>query len=123
MKGKKHRERWRQIFETLSSATRREILAALLENPPDAAVELPEAANSPEYRRDREQLVLDLKHCHLPKLEEHGLVEWRTEPFCVERGPRFDDAACVIEAIRSYERMPEHLVEGCYYLEQDEVMS
>jgi hypothetical protein len=123
MKSKEHQKRWANIFETLSSITRRELLTALLENPPDEVVGLPEAANSPELRRDPEKLVSDLTHCHLPKLTECGFIEWQKEPFCAERGPRFDEVAGVLEAIQSSEQIPEHLVEGCYYLQENEAGS
>lgn len=123
MKGEKHQKRWAHIFEALSSTTRREILAALLENPPNEVVGLPEAANSPEQRRDPEKLISDLVHRHLPKLTGHGFIEWQKEPFCAERGPRFDEVAGAMEAIQSYDQMPEHLVEGCYFLQENEVES
>lgn len=114
----RQQRRWEQIFETLISIIRREILASLLENPPDAVVDLPEAANSPEHRRDPEQLVIDLQHCHLPAMANKEYIEWKEEPFCVERGPRFDEVASVMKAIQSSEQIPRELVESCYFLQQ-----
>ena len=116
-----HNEMWADIFRTLVSNTRREIIAALVENPPDRAVSLPEAANSPECRREPDSLSVDLIHNHLPMMAEKGFIEWEREPFCAKRGPRFDDVGEVITAIQTHDQMPQHLTEGCYFLEQDEV--
>lgn len=114
-------ERWRNIFETLSSGTRRQIIGSLLENPPDRAVALPEGANLPEYRIDPETMYVNLVHCHLPMMERAGFIEWETEPFCVRRGPRFEEVAAVILAIDTYNEFPEHLIEGCHFHEQNGV--
>lgn len=115
----RQQKKWSQIFETLRSIVRREILATLLENPPGTAVDLPEAANSPEHRRDPEQLVTNLHHRHLPAMANKGYIEWQEEPFCVGRGPRFNEFTGVMKAIQSSEQVPQELMESCYFLQQD----
>lgn len=113
--------RWENIFRTLVSATRRRIIGSLLESPPDRAVALPEGANNPESRGDPDELCAELHHCHLPKMERAGFIAWEREPFCVRRGPRFEEVAAVIMAIDTYEEFPQHLLSGCYFHEQNTV--
>lgn len=108
-------ERWRRIYRTLVAAPRRQMIGSLLEADPDGALSLPEAANLPEYRVDPEQLYHNLVHDHLPMMERAGFIEWTEDPFCVERGPRFEEVAAVILAIDEYEDFPNHLVSGCYF--------
>lgn len=116
-----HHQMWADIFKILGSSTRREIIAALVENPPDSAVSLPEAANSPECRREPDSLSVELVHNHLPLMAEKGYIEWQKEPFCARRGPQFDDVGEVITAIQTHDQIPQHLTERCYFLERDEV--
>lgn len=110
-------ERWRLIFRTLTISTRRRIIGSLLEVPPDRKISLPEAANLPGHRVDPEVLTTNLVHEHLPLMERAGFIEWEREPFCVGRGPRFEEPAAVLLAIDEYEEFPEHLLERCYFHE------
>jgi len=112
-------ERWRLIFRTLSVGTRRQIIGSLLEAPPDRTLSLPEAANLPDFRIDPETLRTNLVQVHLPMMAEGGFIEWEEEPFCVERGPRFEEVAAVILSIDDYDEFPTHLVEGCHFHEQN----
>lgn len=38
-----------------------------------------------------QQLDMELRHVHLPKLEEEGLIEWEQETGTVFRGPSFEE--------------------------------
>lgn len=58
------------------------------------------AAPGTEQIRDREQLVVQLYHTHLPKLEDHGVVEYDLEGGTVRYQP--NDR---IEAV--LDRLPE----------------
>lgn len=116
-------ERWRAIFEVVASVARRELIVALIESPPQGAVDLPEAANPPEDRIDSERLRLSLIHNHLPRMAEEGFIEWERDTLRARRGPRFDEVAAVIEAIDAYDGVPQHLTEGCHYLDEQEAPS
>jgi len=115
--------RWRGIYRVLSEAPRRQIIGSLLEASPDQSLRLPEAANIPEYRLDPEVLQLNLVHHHLPLMEEYDFIEWQRTPPSVKRGPAFQEVAAVLLAIDTYEEFPQHLVEGCYFHEQNQVKS
>lgn len=108
-------EQWYAIFQTLAAGTRRQIIGSLLEVQPDRELELPEAANLPNYRIDPETLQTNLVHNHLPMMAEAGFVEWGRDPFYVKQGPRFDEVAAVILAIDAYDEFPDHLIEDCYF--------
>lgn len=110
-------EKWRVIFEVVTSAARRKVIIALMESPPHRAVDLPSAANSPEDRIDTERLRLNLIHNHLPRMAAEGFIEWGRDPLRARQGPRFDEVAAVIEAIDAYDGVPQHLTEGCHYLD------
>lgn len=114
-------KQWRGIYETLTEGPRRQIIGSLLESPPDQPVSLPEAANMPEYRLDPEELQLDLVHHHLPLMAEYGFIEWEKTPFTVKRGQRFEEVAAVLLAIDTYDEFPQHLIEGCYFHDREEV--
>lgn len=114
-------DRWHSIFRTLSAGVRRQMVGSLLEAPHDRTLSLPEAANLPDYRLDPELLQHNLVHNHLPMMERAGFIEWEREPFCVRRGPRFEEVAAVIKAIDSDDEFPQHLIEGCHFHEQNGV--
>jgi len=114
-------ERWHSIFQALSAGVRRQIVGSLLETPADRSLSLPEAANPPDYRLDPELLKHNLVHNHLPMMARAGFIEWEREPFCVRRGPRFEEVAAVIEAIDSHEEFPQHLIDGCHFHDQNGV--
>ncbi|WP_336326332.1 hypothetical protein [Halovenus sp. HT40] len=116
-------DRWRLIYRTLESGTRRQVVGSLLEADPEQSLPLPEAANSPEYRLDPELLRTNLLHEHLPMMEAQGFIEWGTDPFCVARGPRFEEVASILLAVDQYEEMPDHLIEGCYFHGKSSVKS
>jgi hypothetical protein len=111
--------RWETIFQTLVWGTRRQIVGSLLEAPPDEEQSLPEAANPPDNRIDPSTLYSNLVHNHLPMMEKAGFIEWEETPFCVRRGPRFEEVAAVIMAIDTYEEFPQHLIEGCHFYDQE----
>jgi hypothetical protein len=108
-------KRWETIFQTLVSGTRRQIVGSLLEAHPDEEQQLPEAANLPDNRIDPVTLHSNLVHNHLPMMANAGFIEWTERPFCVRRGPRFEEVAAIIMAIDSYDEFPQHLIDGCHF--------
>lgn len=65
----------------LADSRRRQLLVALLREDPDAELEIPDDAS--------ENLVLQLRHNHLPKLERAGVIVWKQDAMRIARGPEF----------------------------------
>ena len=112
-------ERWDTVFQALGAEPRRQIVLSLMEAPEDRALSLPEAANPSYLREDPTELTTELIHSHLPELADGGFVEWESEPFTVSRGPAFEEAAIVFEALQDRaDAIPPQLAEGCQRLEE-----
>lgn len=112
-------ERWNTVLRALAAAPRRQLVVSLMEAPPDRELSLPEAANPSQLLREPELLYSELIHSHLPVLEKAGLIEWQREPLCAKRGPKFEEAAAIIQSV--YENagaLPGTLVDGCQHLEE-----
>lgn len=88
---------------------------------PGRALSLPDAATTPDGRRDPERLRLNLVHHHLPLMAEYGFVQWDRRPLSAERGPAFEEVEAVLGAVDEYENLPRRLVEGCHFLERNGV--
>ena len=92
---------WGDMLDALADPYRRQLLVALTEH-------------NPRGDDDRDPLGLlsasekqtvndaDLVHNHLPKLEQHGFIEWDREANTVSKGPRFDDIEPVITLIHEH---------------------
>ncbi|GAA0673384.1 hypothetical protein ACFQDG_13825 [Natronoarchaeum mannanilyticum] len=113
-------DRWDDVFEALSAEPRRQLVVSLLDAEPAESVPLPESAVNPNVPPDREALRRELHHHHLPKLADLGIVAWEEDPLVASRGPRFDEAAVVFEALHSTAtELPDSLVVGCQRLERE----
>jgi hypothetical protein len=118
--GKRVIRRWNRVFKALSAEPRRQVVATLLDAPPDGTVALPESAVNPNVPPDPGDLRRDLHHHHLPLLADGGFVEWERDPLVATRGPRFEEAAIVMEVIRGAAGdVPDALVVGCQRLETE----
>jgi hypothetical protein len=86
------------VFEALSRAPRRGILATLVEA---SSREVPEEALHPEAlgeeEAEREAFVLSLRHHHLPHLDELGFIDWERGAQMVHAGPKYDQIAPIVE--------------------------
>lgn len=112
-------ENWDNLFEILSAQPRRMILISLLEEPKERRLPLPEAAVHSDEPPDPESLSIILQHTHLPKLEEAGYVRWERDPFCVQRGPHFEEVATILRwVLRSPEEFSPRLGSDCTALKQ-----
>ena len=113
-------DRWNNVFEALTAEPRRQLIAALVDAPADQPVVLPEAAASPTVHSDLDFLQVDLRHTHLPLLDDAGFVRYESEPFRAYRGPRFEEVATVIETLHDAAAdLPDSLVNGCQRLEEE----
>ncbi|MHC3436653.1 hypothetical protein ACYJ1Y_00810 [Natrialbaceae archaeon A-gly3] len=118
--GKRVIDRWNQVFEALTAEPRRQLIVSLLDAPDDESVSLPEAAASPTVPPEPDPLRIQLRHRHLPMLEDAGFVRWDEEPFQASRGPRFEEAAVVFETLHdNAAAIPDQLVRGCRRLEDE----
>ncbi|WP_135535213.1 hypothetical protein [Halostella pelagica] len=107
-------ERWDQLYEALSAEPRRMIISSLLDEPQERRLPLPDVAESPNQPKDAEILSIQLRHHHLPLLAEAGYVRWEDEPFVVQRGPRFEEPAFIIELVTdSIDELPASLIRNC----------
>lgn len=105
---------WNQVFDVLSAEPRREIIRSLLKEPQERRLSLPEAAASPNQSMDSETLAIQLRHHHLPKLADAGYVRWESDPFCVQRGPNFEEPAFIIQrVVDSVDEIPDSLINNC----------
>lgn len=112
-------DRWDQLFDVLSAEPRREIIGSLLDEPKERRLPLPDAAISPNQSIDPEKLDVELRHHHLPKLKDAGYVRWESEPFCVQRGPHFDEPALIVgKVFESLDDIPNTLFENCKVLQE-----
>jgi len=118
--GKQIIGRWNDVFEALSAEPRRQLVVSLLDAEPSESVPLPESAVNPNVPPDAETLRRELHHHHLPKLADLEFVTWDRHPLVASRGPRFDEAAVVFEALHSTAtELPDSLVVGCQRLERE----
>ncbi|MFC7078324.1 hypothetical protein [Haloarcula halophila] len=114
-------DNWDSVFRALSSEPRRQIIVSLLDAPADQSVPLPESAVNPNVPPNTETLRQQLHHAHLPMLAEMGFITWETEPFVAARGPQFEEAAVVFDALHTEATsIPGSLVFGCQRLEEEQ---
>ncbi|WP_226483265.1 hypothetical protein [Natrinema amylolyticum] len=112
-------DRWNQLHEALADESRRMVIYSLLDVPKERRLPLPEAAQSPNVSTDPETLQLQLEHHHLPKLADAGYIRWEHDPFCVQRGPCYEEVEIVFEQmIESLDQFPETLIGGCEIFEE-----
>lgn len=118
--GTKVIERWDRLIEILSTEPRRQLIVALNHMSPSKQFQPPETAVSPTGPPDREQITNQVRHRHLPLLEERGYVQWTADSFRARRGSRFDDVAVVFDALRAMAPgIPDRLLHGCQRLENE----
>lgn len=77
-------------FDALAHEQRRALLFDLLEsNPPDADIE--SAIGEPALTDTEQRTQIAMYHCHLPKLEDYGYIEWNKETNEIGKGPQFEE--------------------------------
>lgn len=107
-------DRWDQFMAVLSAQPRRQLVASLMEAPPERPLPLPDAAITSDVPADPERYGVTLRNRHLPMLADAEYVRWTGEPFQVRRGPRFDEPAAVMRALLSPDaRLPPALTSDC----------
>jgi hypothetical protein len=107
-------ERRNRVFIVLAAEPRREIVRSLLDEPHERRLPLLEAAESPNQSMGTETFTLQLRHHHLAKVADSGYIRWESDPFCVQRGPNFEEPAFFIESVlESKDKIPSPLINNC----------
>lgn len=94
------------LLDAMSHVQRRALLVALLDHNPqnDSPVVVTGSAGD----RDQVERLVEMKHTHLPKLEEYGFVEWNRDTHEVVRGPKFEGIKPLLELLDDHEdELPE----------------
>jgi hypothetical protein len=86
---------WDAMFDSLAHATRRRVLAELIDSA-DVSVDSLSRRTAPDASPETTRTAL--YHAHLPKLERNGFIWWDREEDAVGRGPRWDTAESVLAA-------------------------
>ena len=88
------------MVDALSNVQRRKLLVALLEHDPqdDSPV-----VTDDESEQDAVAQLVKMNHVPLPKLEEHGFIEWDRENDEVSKGPAFDGIRPLLELLVAHE--------------------
>jgi hypothetical protein len=89
------------MLDALADVQRRKLLVALIEhNPQDDA---PVVIAGSESESDAVERLLLMKHVHLPKLADYGLIEWNEDTHEVLKGPNFDEVRPLLELLDAHE--------------------
>ncbi|UHQ99026.1 helix-turn-helix domain-containing protein (plasmid) [Natrinema zhouii] len=89
------------ILVVLADEHRRQLLTALLEHNPQAAVQTSEGMQLNDEQWG--DLEVEMYHNHLPRLEEAGFIRWQKEQNMVVKGPEFDQIKPVLELLEENE--------------------
>lgn len=96
-------------LDAIGHVDRRRLLLALLNgsSEDDGPIEYDRLADDFDGR----DVLLSMRHRHLPTLEEHGFVDADPDRRSVSRGPRFDEIRPLIELLdENDDRLPEDWV-------------
>jgi hypothetical protein len=91
-----------ELFELLSHEYRRYILWTLAD--PDGRTDEPIRTTLFPGDDEPDILRIELRHNHLPKLDDAGLVDWDPEAETLERGPRFEEIEPFLDLMDDRER-------------------
>jgi hypothetical protein len=86
-----------ELFEVLSDEYRRYVLWTLAD--PDRRIDDGLGTTLAAGDGEPDLLELELRHNHLPKLDEYGLVDWDPETETLARGPRFEEVEPFLDVV------------------------
>jgi hypothetical protein len=96
-----------ELFDALSRAPRRRILAAFADGS-SRGEDVFYLADLVPADAERDAFLTMLHHVHLPYLDDAGFVDWDRQSKTVRRGPKYDDIAPFIElAVSNQDDLPE----------------
>lgn len=88
-------------LDALAHIQRRTLLVALLtHNPQDDESVVVDADESIDEAFTR---LVQMRHVHLPKLEDYGFITWNRETNEISRGPRFETIRPLLELLQEHE--------------------
>jgi hypothetical protein len=89
-------------LDALANKYRRRVLVALLEHNPqdDDDRQIPE--DVPVESDELDRLLVQMRHCHLPKLAESGFIKWDRETNTIQTGPQFDEIRPLLELLQNH---------------------
>jgi hypothetical protein len=82
----------------LSTRLRRLVLLELRRNPRTTTV----SSVAESVAVDTSDAALSLQHCHLPKLADHGYVDWDRDTDELSRGPQFEEVDALLELFEDH---------------------
>ena len=88
------------MLDVLIHIQRRKLLVALMDHNPQDDMSV--VVGSEEDSNSIEQLV-QMKHVHLPKMVEYGLIEWDRETHEVSKGDNFDKIRPLLELLDDHQ--------------------
>lgn len=95
-----------RALQSLAAADRRRLLAELVARDTRSAVQLPDDLATAVD--DERAMLLRMRHIHLPKLANHGFVDWDRKQHVVWPGPRFDEVEPLVRLLRDHaDELPE----------------
>ena len=90
-----------EMLDALGHIQRRKLLRALLtHNPQDDESVVVDADESADEELGR---LVDMRHVHLPKLEEYGFIGWDRDSNEVSKGPNFEEIRPLLELLADHE--------------------
>ncbi|WP_200895674.1 hypothetical protein [Halorubrum saccharovorum] len=89
------------MMNSLANVQRRRMLVALLEHNPQDDV-LAVLVDS-ESESDAVERLVSMHHIHLPKLANHGFIDWDKDSHKVTKGPKFDEIRPLLELLDDHE--------------------
>lgn len=90
------------FLDVLANRYRRRVLIALLEHNPqdDNDPQIPDDVTLETDALD--SLMINMRHTHLPKLEEAGFIEWDREANTIKQGPQFEEVQPLLELMANH---------------------
>lgn len=89
------------VLDALRHVQRRKLLMALMEhNPQDDSPVVITDSDTDEKAMKR---LVEMKHSHLPKLEEYGLIEWNQADNEVVKGANFHEIRPLLKLLDQHE--------------------
>jgi hypothetical protein len=90
-------ERLDCVFDALAHKYRRKVLVAVLEQHPQADDDIQIPADVPLEGEDMAACEVAMTHNHLPKLADHGFIDWDRDSNTVRKGPHFEEIRPLLE--------------------------
>lgn len=93
-------------LDSLSHRPQRQLLVSLSHNNPQD--DTPFDSEKPEFQHEELESLFDLRHFHLPEMEDKGFVEYDREDNLITKGPNFDEIEPLVELIdRHSDELPD----------------